>query len=111
MLAVCSSHLPLVRSPAMTVAAILVIFLHYRAIVWFHYWHAHAFPGLAVSKLSAELAQQEGPVMRMVFWLMATPRGQGLYWVLFLYGGAAVLTGYLFRTVRAWLGATPTLFM
>ncbi|PSC74032.1 S-acyltransferase 11 isoform B [Micractinium conductrix] len=110
-LAVCSSHLPLVRSPAMTVAAILVIFLHYRAIVWFHYWHAHAFPGLAVSKLSAELAQQEGPVMRMVFWLMATPRGQGLYWVLFLYGGAAVLTGYLFRTVRAWLGATPTLFI
>ena len=85
----CCSALPLVRSPAMTTAAILVIFLHYRAFFWFQFWHTRTSPMLATSELvAAAVAAEEGPVSRKLRWLLTSPPpGQAHYWILMLYEG------------------------
>lgn len=78
--------LPLVRSPTMTVAAYLVICLHYRTIFWFHYWFAHTYGGL-VAPHSVAPAKAYGPVVSALFWLFGTSRGQAVFFIALLYGG------------------------
>lgn len=111
LLAACS-YLPAVptASPAMTLAAYGVLYLQYRALMWFQWWHIWAYPRLSASALADELsAELDGPVGRLLHWLFTSPRGRALYEMLWNYGGGFILCRRLICSLLAGLAAIPAL--
>lgn len=116
MLAACSL-LPLVPSPAMTVVAILLVFLHYKAVFWFEYWYDRTY-FTSAAMLDALLAEAApaGLDSSLLGWLSFSRRGnrrfrgQAIFFCLMMYGGGWKLHIHLFERLVACILSIPSFF-